>query len=113
MQGSAHVHVILWITYETRMVGSVGTCSGEGHTFEDTIAGVVADIVVDSMWRWGNRTLDVWQIKTNKDKTKAAHYLAKVLRRTAAYAIGVEGHHVEKLRGQVTAKVARASSHGS
>ena len=60
-------------------LAQVANADVHGHGLEETIAAVVADIAVENKWCWGDKALDVRQIKTGEDQTKAAHYLAKAL----------------------------------
>lgn len=78
MRGSLHLHVILRISRQEWLV-QAAHARATGQSFEEVITSVVADIAVDNNWRWGYKALDVRQIKTGEDKTKAAHYLAKAL----------------------------------
>lgn len=78
MRGSLHLHVILRISRK-EWLAQVASAQAYGRSFEEVIADAVADIAVENRWRWGDKAIDVRQIKTGEDQTKAAHYLAKAL----------------------------------
>lgn len=70
--GSLHLHLILRITRQEWLAKSA-CAQAVGCSFEDTIASVVADIAVENNWWWGDKVLDVRQIKTGEDTRRKRH----------------------------------------
>lgn len=64
--GSLHLHIILRITRQEWLAKSVRV-QAVGRSFEDAIASVVAHIAVENNWWWGDKALDVRQIKIGED----------------------------------------------
>lgn len=77
-RGALHVHAILRIPRREWHLASVEQ-ENQGNTLVSRIREQVSSVVVDQRWVWGDRALDLREIRTGDDRKKAAYYLAKAL----------------------------------
>lgn len=77
-RGALHLHVILRIPradwHEALVHSKEHQCS-----LVDDIQELVRTVVVEDRWIWGQKALDIREIKTASDRKQAARYLAKAL----------------------------------
>ncbi len=77
-RGALHLHVILRIPRRDWHLLAVEH-DRQGKCLMLRIREQASSVVVDNRWVWGDKALDLREIKTGSDREKAARYLAKAL----------------------------------